>query len=441
MPEALALVRQHYGSDAVILHTRAYRRGGVLGLGAKPVVEITASSGRELGRRRAGQRNQKTKTATRPVNSPLPSRVHSPSAARTVAPLEVPDEPLAGDLIRRTYAAARAEIEPARSSGTPSVAAPSVAIARPTGSSVDQSDRFAQELAAVKALVARVADQQEREAAARQAPDIPDALVDAYTTLIQQEIAEELAQRVVRQAADTQDDVDRQDAIRNALAELMPSADADAPIDERDSTGRTQRRVIALVGPTGVGKTTTVAKLAATYKLKRGQKVGVITLDTYRIAAVDQLRTYCSIIGCPLEVVGRPEELRPCLDRFEDCDVVLIDTAGRSQRDDARLDELATFMRVAQPDETHLVLASTASQRVMLEIADRFARVNPDRVIFTKLDEAVTCGTIFNVASKIAKRVSYVTTGQEVPHQIEPGDAARLARRVLGESASAAELI
>ena len=126
--------------------------------------------------------------------------------------------------------------------------------------------------------------------------------------------------------------------------------------------------------------------------------------------------------------------------KLDACDVVLIDTAGRSQRDDAKLDELAGFLRVAQPDETHLVLAATASQRVLLQIAERFERVQPDRVIFTKLDEAVTCGTLVNVVHAIDKRVSYVTTGQEVPHQIEPGDALRLAARVLGDVPEAASV-
>ncbi len=437
MPEALALVRRAFGTDAVILHTRTYRRGGVLGLGAKPVVEITATTGRALAKQKLSGPPRRHVSAPKPAALPKNA---NPTAVST--PAREPSEPLAGELIKRTYAAARAEMSTARDSSdavaasvspnaqTSSNPAPTVALAPPPVPAIDQQRQLTDELAAVKALVARVAEQQEKQVSRQAAPDeVPDHLVEAYTTLIQQEVAEELAREIVAQAADADDPPA---AVCEALAALMPEAsdgvEPDAPTSILDDRPRT----IALVGPTGVGKTTTVAKLAATLKLKQGKAVGVVTLDTYRIAAVDQLKTYCSIIGCPLEVAGRPEELAACLDHLSDCDVVLIDTAGRSQRDDVKLDELAAFLRVARAHETHLVLSSTCSQSVMIEIAERFARVNPDRVIFTKLDEAVTCGTIFNVAARIAKRVSYVTTGQEVPHQIEPGDARMLARRVLG---------
>ncbi len=443
MPEVLALVRRELGADAVILHTRAYKRGGVLGLGAKTVVEITAMSGTELAKRR------------QPTHKPEPKRAPAPRPAMSAA-----SEPLAGDLIRRTYAAAQAEMRGSAAAfptahhpvtQQPTSVRPTVTIVSPQGSAIDASERLTKELAAVRELVQRVAKRQESEAIERRqlvqnsakrpdsAGDLPDPLVAFYTQLIEEEVAEELAERVVREAHKTCNAAGTDDAevhIRRQLAALVPQADADE-VPPFSSEHGDRPHVVALVGPTGVGKTTTVAKLAATYKLKQGRTVGVITLDTYRIAAVDQLRTYCSIIGCPLEVARQPAELSACLEKLAGCDVILIDTAGRSQRDDAKLDELAGFLAVARPAETHLVLAATASQRVMLQIAERFERVKPDRVIFTKLDEAVTCGTLFNVVAAIAKRVSYVTTGQEVPHQIEPGDALALAARVLGNRAVA----
>ena len=113
--------------------------------------------------------------------------------------------------------------------------------------------------------------------------------------------------------------------------------------------------------------------------------------------------------------------------------MVLIDTAGRSQRDDGRLEELSRFIDAAQPHEVHLVLASTSSQKVLIEAVERFARVRTDRVIFTKLDEAASFGVMLNVLRQVDQKLSYITTGQEVPHQIEPGDPARLAALVLGE--------
>ena len=187
-------------------------------------------------------------------------------------------------------------------------------------------------------------------------------------------------------------------------------------------------RTVALVGPTGVGKTTTIAKLAATFKLKQKLNVGLITLDTYRIAAVEQLRTYANIIGLPLHVLLTPEELSLALQPLRAsgptrCDGVLIDTAGRSQRDDPRLAQLRTFIRAADPHEVHLVLSSTWSQAVLMDTVERFSSIRTDRIIFTKLDEAVSFGVMLNVASKVNKRLSYVTTGQEVPHQTRAGAA------------------
>lgn len=284
------------------------------------------------------------------------------------------------------------------------------------------------ELAAVKQLVEQVVKNQKRAEAAAQAPDIPDPLVEHYTALIQQEIATELAHEIIRKI-DAEKSGDIQQELRNEVAKLLPT---DPEAGDLQPTRDGRPRIITLVGPTGVGKTTTVAKLAATFKLKQNKRVGLITADTYRIAAVDQLRTYAGIIGLPLEVVTDPAELTAALERLSDCDAIIIDTAGRSQRDAGRLDELQKLIEAARPHETHLVLSSTASQRVLLETIERFAQIKTDRLIFTKLDEAVTCGVLLNVVRQVNKPLSYITTGQEVPHQIEPGHSTRLAELVLG---------
>ena len=133
------------------------------------------------------------------------------------------------------------------------------------------------------------------------------------------------------------------------------------------------RRVIALVGPTGVGKTTTVAKLAANFKLAHGVRVGLITVDTYRIAAVEQLKTYAEIIDLPLAVVNDPVEMPRALDELGAVDIVFIDTAGRSPRDEVKIRELAEFLLQARPDEVHLVLSAVAGQRSLRSAVERFA--------------------------------------------------------------------
>jgi len=291
---------------------------------------------------------------------------------------------------------------------------------------------------AVRQMVARVMHQQSRQSGTVPSTHTNDPLFEHYLGLIEQEVAEELAEQIVTdarglaEALDPDDEAASRAAVRRAIEQAMP---IDPEAGELRPTGEGKARVVALVGPTGVGKTTTVAKLAATFKLKQGKDVALITLDTYRIAAVDQLKTYAGILGVPLEIVTTPDEMAAAVERHKHRDGILIDTAGRSQRDNDRLTELAALVRAAQPHETHLVLSSTATQRVLLETVERFSAIHTDRIIFTKLDEAVTFGTLINIASKVNKKLSYLTTGQEVPHQIEAGKADRLAALVMGDSA------
>ena len=192
-------------------------------------------------------------------------------------------------------------------------------------------------------------------------------------------------------------------------------------------------RIIALIGPTGVGKTTTIAKLAAHFKLKHHRKVGLITLDTFRIAAVDQLKTYADILGAPMHVVTRRAEMTDALAQCHECDLVLIDTVGRSPKDEQRLKELGQLLEAADPHEVHLVLSSTCTQSAMLAAIEKFSQIRADRIIFTKLDEAVALGVILNVVRKVDKQLSFLTTGQEVPYHIEPSEPNRLAALLLGQ--------
>jgi len=360
MDQALVRVRAEIGKHAVVLHTRTVPRRGLLR--RKPWVEVTAADGRDVARARRKAAAEKTKTTRTSARRP-----------KTAAPSP---EPSAGELIRRTYAAARSQ-------------APAVTVEAPAAAEADRRAAIDRELAAVRELVKDVARHQRLQTGAPAAAGVPDPLIEHYTELIGQEVANGLARELLLKAA-----------------------------------------------PGDRGKTTTVAKLAASMKLDGGQRVGLITADTYRIAAVEQLRTYAGLIGLPLEVVSSPEEMRAALGRMSHLDAVVIDTAGRSPRSADRLDELAALLAAARPHETHLVLASTSSQRTLLHAAERFAGVKTDRLIFTKLDEAVSFGVLLNVVREIGRPLSYITTGQDVPHQIEVCDADRLAGLVMGDRGS-----
>src|SRR5262249_16216604 len=194
-----------------------------------------------------------------------------------------------------------------------------------------------------------------------------------------------------------------------------------------------RRKVVALVGPTGVGKTTTIAKMAANFRLRDGIRMGLVTVDTYRIAAVEQLRTYAEIIDLPMQVVTSPREMRRALDELHDLDLILIDTAGRSPRDELKIQELKSLLAEAQVDEVHLVLSLVASPKSLQATAEKFAPAGTTAMVLTKLDEAVGMGSLLSVARRGPLPVSYLTTGQDVPDDIEHASARRVARLILGE--------
>jgi flagellar biosynthesis protein FlhF len=195
------------------------------------------------------------------------------------------------------------------------------------------------------------------------------------------------------------------------------------------TTGRPM--IVALVGPTGVGKTTTVAKLAAHFRLQEQKSVALITADTFRIAAALQLRTYAEILDVPMEVVTGGGDMARAVDSLRHHDLILIDTAGVSPRDAHRLAELEAILADAKPDETLLVLSCLTNTAGMQAAADALADLRPTGLIFTRLDEAAKVGPMIDYLSASKLPVSYLTTGQDVPEQIEPATAERLVELVL----------
>ncbi|TWU65198.1 Flagellar biosynthesis protein FlhF [Crateriforma conspicua] len=205
------------------------------------------------------------------------------------------------------------------------------------------------------------------------------------------------------------------------------------------------RHVVALVGPTGVGKTTTIAKLAAGFRIEARRQVGLLTIDTYRIAAVQQLKAYSQIMDLPMEVVEDPGDMQAALERLGDVDLVLIDTAGRSPRSDARIEQLVSYLDAAKPDEIHLVLSATSGLDSILTTLDGFSPARPDAMILTKMDETPHSATVLaaleqSVASDRGNGrslpLSYVTHGQQVPDDIGIADADALAQQMFPSAVS-----
>lgn len=235
-------------------------------------------------------------------------------------------------------------------------------------------------------------------------------------------------------------DVDRQTALEiseeyRRMGKGMPFRDWLAnqiPVMGSNPSESLGGKRILFVGPTGVGKTTTIAKLAAIQSLWEGKRVVLITADTYRIAAVEQLRTYAKILGIPIEIIFSHEEVKTAMKKHSEADLFLLDTAGRSHQDGKRMDELRELYDVFSPDAVHLVLASNIKYRDMLDVVDRMGIIPLSALLFTKLDETSTYGPILNILRDFDLPISFFTVGQNVPNDIEVARGDRLADFLLG---------
>ncbi len=382
LQDALQLIRSDLGSQAAVLHTRELRGGLLRRLMGIREIEVTASA---------------------TVN--VPSRF-----ADADAPVELPASHRTDD---------------------GSLSAPAATPRVPGADEHDFRSKFRDDLKCqLNSLQSMVEDLcRERERSNRH--DLPESLFLLFTDLIDAELGEELARELVdrvRQGS-ASGDLDEEVLLRARIARMIEEEiDVTGPI--RVTPG--ERRLVALVGPTGVGKTTTIAKLAGNFHLRDRRRVGLITVDTYRIAAVEQLRTYADIIDLPMEVVSTPREMRRAVERLSDLDLILMDTAGRSPRDEVKIQELKNMLQEAEADEVHLVLSSVNSVENLKKTARQFADVGVTSLVLSKLDEATGLGNLIPLLRSCRLPLSYVTNGQNVPDDIEPADRRRLTRAMLG---------
>ena len=195
-----------------------------------------------------------------------------------------------------------------------------------------------------------------------------------------------------------------------------------------------EEKFVFFIGPTGVGKTTTIAKIASDLKIQKKKKVALITSDTYRIAAVEQLRTYANILGVPLKVIYSDEEMEKAKEEYEDYDVVLIDTAGRSHKNVEQTEDIEKLI-CAVPEESrevYLVLSATTKYKDLVKITETYAKITKFHLIFTKLDETCCIGNILNIKMLTGAALSYSTSGQTVPDDIEKINGQKIAKQLLG---------
>jgi flagellar biosynthesis protein FlhF len=385
--EALLKVRQELGPEAVILYTKKLRRGGFLGMGGSEVAEVTA--GVDLG----------------------PGEAPSEAMPQTSAAVAVAPRP----------GAAQPRVRP-NLPFSPAV--------QSTTATERRSEVFQSELNDGKVLAGF---QVVRSAVKKSGPELHPELKRVLERLLKNGVEESVAQSALLPAQ--REIVEKGYPRAGTLGQLVQRVlSSQMKVSGPIEAVQGKPRVIAFIGPTGVGKTTTLVKLASQYSLVHQLKVALLTADTYRIGAVEQLRIYRDIIDIPFEAVNTPEEVGPALKRYADRDLIFFDTAGRSPQNRRQIQDLRAFLEAARPSETHLCVSATTKNADLLPIVGKFGLVPVNRFLVTKLDETRSHGVILNLAANFQVPISYLTTGQNVPNDIEVAAPERMAELALGES-------
>lgn len=447
MKEAMEQVKNELGRDAVILHTKKYREGGFLGYRSKEVVEVTAALEEEekVKKKSSGKKGKKkdTEAPPLPVTPVFPSSVlnqyktsgteagvelaeqGSPPFGQTrqppvktpaLKPPAFPDFNSAGSRVIKAEAfqpAAEAVAGiPGTAPGAPNLMPPVTAVSSPEDAAKIQ--RLEDELAQMKSVLAQYMRK-----------DQPENMVSLQEALLHQEVCDAVLADMAAKSGVGETLVDcRTEEAKATLATYLNKV---MKFSDGIKLNKHGIRIAALIGATGVGKTTTLAKIAARFVLEKGIKAALVTADTYRISAVEQLKTYSDIIGVPLDIVYTPQELRRAIIKHKDKDLILVDTAGRSQHNDFQMKELREFLEVDNHMERHLVLSATTKERDAASIIEKFSACNPNHIIFTKTDETSSLGMILNLLRDKNISLSYLTNGQSVPDDILPASSEMLA--------------
>ncbi len=403
LQDALSKVKKDFGSEAVILHTKKYRRGGVFGVFGKEITEVTAGIDINVEPRQEKQvltmpqppKQQYAKPAETQNISVKPTyletyRKNQAQALEIMANIKTPDELLTvkNDTLLRELNEGRVSL------------GSQARISRDITSSVAGT--------VLKTGLARIQKQ----------------LIDNG---VEESIVFRILQNINSSLSDAQ--IGNKQFMDNYLFDYIANMiQVSGPVTINPGI----TKIIALIGATGVGKTTTLAKLAAKFALLEGKRVVMVSADTYRIAAEAQLKKYGDIMGIPVEIVLTPQDFKKVINKHMDKDIILFDTAGRSPRNKKHLMELKEFLDVHSPIETHIVISAVTKYYDALSIINNFGMVPIHRILFTKLDETKNYGILLNLSvGSGGIPLSYITTGQTVPDDMETADQATITRLVL----------
>ncbi|MEN6326330.1 MAG: flagellar biosynthesis protein FlhF [Syntrophomonas sp.] len=378
---ALKQAKAEMGRDAIILHTSKIKKGGILSFLFAPQVEITVAVDDNL---RVNSDRQR-----KPVPTPAPAPAAAPQPVK------------------------------------PSPVEPEVAAVK-----TEQEKELLQEMQKMKSIIS---DVKLKMYEVEMIKGMSEEVQLFYETLVNNQVDKDIALKIINsvEARMPREKVGDDAWIRElCLQTLQEYIDDVKPINTQENK---KGNLVFMIGPTGVGKTTTIAKLAANMAFTDGKDVALITLDTYRVSAAQQLRTFAEIIDIPISVVFNPLDLASAIELYKDKDIIFVDTAGRSPYKEEHMQELQEYIEIAKPDETILVLSITTHSSDLVNIYQKFNNIGVDKIIFTKLDETCNYGRILNTIYEIKKPIAYLTNGQNVPDDIEIPDSLRLAQMLLRE--------
>ena len=405
MTSGLKQVKDAFGPDALILSTRTIRRGGKLGIMSKPLLEITAA-----------------------IDNDWPEQNVPPSASyQQQSKIRQHKEPSPSE-DNLTY---ENLWETSRKDPAP------IAVEK-TSVPTELKDEIENLKNTIAGLTQQVSTIQ--ATAVHHKPYIEPEFVNTpktdneflykrltccginHTTAIT--VAEQ-AKEILRTSV-TEEPIDPESALKAAMTKMINT--------EKLLQQKLNRQLrISLVGPTGVGKTTTIAKMAANYLNKFGGKIALFTIDTYRIAAVEQLKVYGEIMRLPVEIIIKPEEVGQALRKYQDYDLILIDTAGRSPKNTHDLTEMASFLNPEHGIESHLLLSTVTRDRELTETIKKFSILPLKTFIFSKIDECDQLGVIANIHNQNSTPLSFLTNGQRVPEDIITPNPATIANFIMND--------
>ena len=258
--------------------------------------------------------------------------------------------------------------------------------------------------------------------------------------LLDTDLAADLVDQLIGQARvdfDGVEDLEQSIAIENLIQQLTGYISVAGRLKLSNEEPKVPK-IVTLVGPTGVGKTTTIAKLAATLSIVEGHRVGLITLDGYRVGAVDQLRTYSDMLSLPLKLATTADEFVAAVHSMSDLDFILVDTDGRSPNDQAGIEQITAILSESAENlvceiNVQLVVSAGTSPRGIAQVIKAFSRSKPSALLLTKIDEVTTLGQIVKTSHDATLPISYLTDGQGVPEDLEVADADALARKILNQ--------